>query len=98
MEGEKPMMTNEEFKRFRDIRDYASHYQESDVAVLVEHIDDQAKQITVLKAACIHSEAKGMMLQHNEWSRDIKDLSNFLEDAKKQLARAMPDIFRDDVK
>jgi hypothetical protein len=65
---------------------------------MLAHIDSQAKQIATLTAACVHSEAKGMMLQHNEWSQDIKDLSDFVEDAKKQLARDMPDIFKEDMK
>jgi hypothetical protein len=68
--------------------------------ILTEHMQDaldlidlQAGQIAALKAACIESEARGRMLQHNEWSQDIKDLSDFVEDAKKQLARVLPDIF-----
>jgi len=36
------MMTEEELKRFRD---YANHYQGSDVFFLMEHIDEQASQI-----------------------------------------------------
>ena len=60
---------------------------------LLDHIEEQAGQIAALKAACIHSEAKGMMLQHNEWSREIRDLDSFVEDAKRQLAQEHPNIF-----
>jgi hypothetical protein len=51
-------MNDEDLKRFRD---YANHYQGSDVAMLMEHIDAQDKQITLLKAALISERAERLV-------------------------------------
>ena len=67
-------MKEEELKRFRD---YANHYQGSDVFFLMEHIDEQAKQIAKLteETDCTEIyeslESAGIDMGDNEQPKDI---------------------------
>ena len=76
------MMTEEELKRFRD---YASHYQGSDVFFLMKHIDGQAKQIATLKAALLEHELENI-------DPSLPSLEDAIEIATSQLAQEYPEI------
>jgi len=87
-------MNDEECDRFRI---YAKHYPESDVAMFMEHIDSQNKQIATLKAALIN-ERESRIVGSKEsscyphigtWKQ--KDVHSHTE-ATAQLARELPMI------
>ena len=78
------MMTEEELKRFRD---YANHYQGSDVFLLMNHIDEQASQIVTLKTA---------LLKDRFWliwkGGECASVEKATAKAEHQLATEYPDI------
>jgi hypothetical protein len=86
--GRQVMMTEEELKRFRD---YASHYQGSDVFFLMKHIDGQADQIATLKAI--------VRLDRLEYiDPSLPDLGSAEDVVDKQLAQEYPEIFAEENK
>lgn len=86
-------MNDSKLKRFRD---YANHYQGSDAALLMEHIDLQAEQIATLKTALVCE--RSLSIQTNP-NRTI-DVPYVIADkvATSQLAQEMPDIFGEETK
>jgi hypothetical protein len=93
------MMTEEELKRFRD---YASHYQGSDVFFLMKHIDGQANQIAVLKATIMSDRTELVLYSPDfivwRYQNDIgriesqDDWKPIEAEAKRQLAQEYPEI------
>jgi hypothetical protein len=63
---------------------------------LLEHIDSQASQIATLKAACIQERKDKMQLDASRFGMGIPE-ETAMDRAKEQLARDMPDIFKEDV-
>ena len=77
-------MKEEELKRFRD---YANHYQGSDVFFLMEHINEQAKRIATMKAIC----TKERFWQI--WKAgECQTVERATQKAKDQLAKEYPEI------
>jgi len=82
-------MSPEELNR---LREYARHYQGSDVDLLIKHIDDQAKQIATLKAALRQDRIERLLSDAGRFGIAL-DVGTAHRMAREQLAREMPEIF-----